>query len=246
MQFFLEIHRDMPRQGPGDRESTGRAFGLIPALPSVPDILDIGCGPGAQTLALADLCEGQITAVDMHRQYLVQLATEVGRRALGSRIQVLEGDMENLEFPPGSFDLVWSEGAIYLMGFARGLRAWRPLLRAGGYLAVTEATWFRSDAPGEIKRFWNESYPAMQDTAANLAAIRDAGYHVLGSFRLPDSAWWKDYFEPLESRLAAVERRYQHSKVAMDVLALERKEIEMFRKYSDYYGYAFYVMQIEP
>jgi ubiquinone/menaquinone biosynthesis C-methylase UbiE len=246
MQFFLEIHRDMPRQGPGDDASTRRAFSMLSDLPASPDILDIGCGSGAQTLQLAELSDGLITAVDMHRQYLVQLEAAIRKRQLQDRIRVVEGDMEALDFPPQSFDVLWAEGAIYIMGFERALREWRRLLRPGGFIAVTEATWWRADPPPELARFWAESYPAMQDEAANLAAIHRAGYRPLGSFRLPDSSWWADYYDPLTKRLDAVARRYAHSQVAMEVIAEERREMDIFRKYSDYYGYAFYVMQLAP
>ncbi len=245
MQLFLEIHRDMRRQGPGDRESTRRALALLPALAETDEILDIGCGPGAQTLRLAELCPATITALDTQRQYLVQLGTELQRLGLEDRVRVVEGDMEQLDFSPASFDLIWAEGAIYIIGFERGLREWQTLLRSRGCVAVTELTWFRPDPPAELRKFWSEGYPAMQDTDANLAVIRAAGYQPLGHFRLPETAWWDEYYRPLEKRLGAVERRYQHSKVAMDVIAMERLEIEMFRKYSAYYGYAFYVMQRE-
>ncbi len=246
MKFFLEIHRDMPRQGPGDDESTRRAFAMLSGLPARPDILDIGCGPGAQTLQLAALSEGSITAVDLYRQYLIQLETALRERALEDRVRVVEGDMEALDFSPQSFDVLWSEGAIYIMGFERALREWRRLLRPGGFVAVTEATWWRVDPPAELARFWAEGYPGMQDEAANLAAIHRTGYRSLGHFRLPDESWWTDYYDPLKKRLDAVARRYAHSQVAMEVIAEERREIEMFEKYSDYYGYAFYVMQLAP
>ena len=33
------------------------------------------------------------------------------------------------------------------MGFEAGLRAWEPLLKPGGYIAVTELTWLQPDPP---------------------------------------------------------------------------------------------------
>jgi len=245
MQLFLELHSGMPRQGPGDSESTNRAFSLVAGLPEHPEILDVGCGPGAQTLALAGLASGRITAVDLYRQYLDELAREVELRGLGERVRVQQGNMEGLDFEPGSFDLVWSEGAIYNMGFERGLRAWRPLLRAGGCVAVTELTWLRADPPPEVVEFWAQGYPAMQDAEANLAAVGAAGYRSLGTFALPDSAWWTGYYTPLEERLDEFEARYRGDETAMQVVAMERREIALFRQYSDYYGYVFYVMQRE-
>jgi hypothetical protein len=48
-EFFFEIHQDNPREGPGNLESTKKAFSMLNNLPESPRILDVGCGPGRQT-----------------------------------------------------------------------------------------------------------------------------------------------------------------------------------------------------
>ncbi len=53
MELFFEIHSGLPREGPGDDASTRKAFSMVPSLPASPLILDIGCGPGMQTLELS-------------------------------------------------------------------------------------------------------------------------------------------------------------------------------------------------
>ncbi|MFU8816408.1 MAG: hypothetical protein ACNA7W_13745 [Pseudomonadales bacterium] len=70
-------------------------------------------------------------------------------------------------------DLVWCEGAAYLIGVGRALAGWREVLRPGGRLAFTEAVWLRDPAPAEVRACWDE-YPAMSDASAtrNLAACR--------------------------------------------------------------------------
>lgn len=82
MEFFFEIHQALPRQGPGSSESTRQAFNLLPELSSKPRILDIGCGPGAQTIELAKLSRGLIIALDNHQPYLDQLTTTIQTEAL--------------------------------------------------------------------------------------------------------------------------------------------------------------------
>jgi len=246
LRLFLELHDQMPRQGPGDAQSTRRAFSALEKaadLPERPQILDLGCGPGAQTLELAGISAGMITAVDTHRPYLDQVSAGVERHGLGERIKLLQADMQQLAFAPASFDLVWSEGAIYIMGFERGLRAWRSLLRERGSVAVTEATWLKPDPPRELAAFWNEGYPAMQDVAANLDVLRSAGFRPLDHFTLPESAWWNDNYAPLEKRLDALEQRLPDDAAAQELVAAERREIEMFTRYSDFYGYVFFVAQ---
>lgn len=73
MDVFFEIHRDLPREGPGNNESTRKAFHLLNGLPSQPNILDIGCGPGMQTIEIAKMTNGKIIAIDTHEPFLEEL-----------------------------------------------------------------------------------------------------------------------------------------------------------------------------
>jgi ubiquinone/menaquinone biosynthesis C-methylase UbiE len=242
MKIFWEIHSDLPREGPGTAESTRKAFSMIPDLPEAPDILDVGCGPGMQTLDLAALTKGKITAVDNHQAFLDDLRKRAAEQGLSKQIEIMNGDMNALPFAQKSFDLIWAEGSIFIMGFEKGLRAWRPLLKDGGYVAVTDAAWLRPDVPAEVKKFW-ECYPGMQDVAANVKAVERAGYRLIGHFTLPDEAWWNDYYHPMEKKLALLREIHKDDKEALKYLTVEQVEIEMFRKYSKYYGYVFFVMQ---
>ena len=125
MEIFFEIHRDLPREAPGSDACTARALSMIPALPDDPRILDIGCGPGAQTLVLARQTGGRVTAIDTHQPFLDDLARRAERAGLTSRVHPQLGDMTALDFEEASFDVIWSEGAIYIMGLREGLTAWR-------------------------------------------------------------------------------------------------------------------------
>jgi ubiquinone/menaquinone biosynthesis C-methylase UbiE len=127
--IFFEIHSGLPREAPGDDASTARAFDFVHGLPPEPDVLDIGCGPGAQTLVLAGLTRGRITAVDVHAPFLDDLRSRAKRPGVAGRIQAVRASMFSLPFVDASFNLVWSEGAIYLMGFDKGLAGWRRVLR---------------------------------------------------------------------------------------------------------------------
>jgi hypothetical protein len=148
--------------------------------------------------------------------------------------------MSRLGFPERSFDLIWGEGSIYCMGFAHGLRALRPLLKEGGQIAVSELTRFKPGAPEEGVAFWEGEYPAMQDVEGNLALFAESGYRIIGHFPLPESAWW-EYYEPLIKKHAAFREKHAGNEAALAVLAQEQLEIDMYRKYSAYYGYVFFI-----
>ena len=186
MDVFYEIHSDLPREGPGRDEDTARALRLaLPHLPEAPRILDIGCGPGMQTAVLAQQTRGSIVALDRHPPFLEQLTARAAQAGIQDRIQTVEGTMTDMPFEPATFDLIWAEGAIYVMGYEAGLHAWRPLLKPGGCMAVTELTWLVDDPRPEPHTFWREAYPNMRGLKDNQRMIAEAGYRELGHFQLP-------------------------------------------------------------
>ncbi|WP_421706527.1 class I SAM-dependent methyltransferase [Algihabitans sp.] len=240
-EVFLEVQRGLPRQGPGAAQSTLEALALCRGLPDRPAVLDVGCGPGLQTLVLADALDGQITAVDLLQEYLDSLIRRAAAAGLAERLEVLAGDMAQLPFPDRSFDLIWAEGSAYIMGFEAAFRTWRRLLKPGGCLAVTELTWLRPDPPDEALAFFREEYPAMTTLEANLTSVKACGYELLGQFTLPDAAWWDDYYTPLAAKLPQLKQRYADDPAALEVVATTEREIEVRRRFWDSYGYVFFV-----
>ncbi len=242
-KIFFELHQDIPREGPGDAASTRNAFSMLAQLPPRPYILDIGCGPGKQTLDLARLTDGTIVAVDNHPPFVEHLRTQARLAGVADRVNAIVGDMFALDLEKERFDLIWSEGAIYIIGFEQGLRAWKPFLKSGGYMVVTQIAWFQSNPPEELRKFWEREYPEMQNRENDLTSISLAGYELIAHFPLPESAWWDDYYIPLEHRLPHLREKYHHDPEAIDVIEQHQIEIEMYRKYPQYYGYEFYLMR---
>lgn len=191
MNIFFEIHTDLARGGPGDRLSTQQAFALMSDLPANLLILDTGCGPGMQTFDLAEISTGKIIAIDTHQPFLDQLRACIDARGWSDRIQVVNGSMFALNFPTHSVDILWSEGAIYIIGFEHGLKTWRALLKPGGYLAVTEISWLQPDPPEEVYSFWMAEYPGMRNIEQNCKILQAAGYREAGHFSLPPASWWR-------------------------------------------------------
>ena len=241
-KIFWEIHRDLPREAPGSDASTLRAFSMLTGLPESPFILDIACGPGAQTIALARATNGKITAVDTHQPFLDDLARRAALVEVADIINPLNVSMFDLKFDK-PFDLVWSEGAIYIIGFERGLREWRRLLKPGGFIAVSEVSWLKPNPPEAARHFWNEAYPGMATVEDNLATQASAGYRSLGHFSLPESDWWDNYYHPMAGRIELLREKYPNNPEAQAILDLEYAEIELYRQYSAWYGYVFYLGQ---
>ena len=132
MQYFFEVFEDLPRQGPGSREATLRALSRINKLPPQPAVLDIGCGCGMQTQILAQELKTKILAIDNHRPVLDRLAQSAAWSGLD--IETRELSMIDMPFDAQSFDLLWCEGAIFIIGLERGLTEFHRYLKPGGYL----------------------------------------------------------------------------------------------------------------
>ncbi len=244
-EFFLQFHQGIPRQGPGTDEATARAFRRVePLLPPAPAILDVGCGSGAQTLALAALTGGSILAVDLHAGFLEALRTQLAARGLEGRVTAQVGDMHALGLPPERFDLVWSEGAIFILGLEEGLRTLRPLLRGPGLVVLTDAVWLRplEEVPADVRTFWTEAYPSIAGLEENLARARRAGFEPIDHFTLP-AAGWAAYVDPLERRMAEVLALHPHDADAAEAAERERREFHMFRTQLRWFGYEFFLLR---
>lgn len=244
-QFFLQFHQGVPRKGPGTDAATTEAFRRVePLLPPSPSILDVGCGGGAQTLVLAAQTPGTVLAVDSYPPFVEELRARVAASGLSDRVTARVGDMKALGLPPASFDLVWCEGAIFVLGFEQGLRTLRPLLRGHGVVVLSEAAWLRpvDEVPADVRAFWVEAYPAITDVQGNLALARRAGFDPLAHFTLPAEGW-AAYVDPLERRVDEVLAAHPGDPDAEAAARRERREIAMFREHLRWFGYEFFLLQ---
>ncbi len=238
------MHEGLPRQGPGSNECTQKAFSMLDDLPDRPEVLDIGCGAGMQTVELARICPNcHITAVDIHQPYLNELARKAGAAGVGDRITTLQASMDDLPFEDASFDVLWAESSIFIVGFEKGLTLWKRLLRPGGYVCLSEAVWFTDRSSPEAAAFWNDCYPAITTIEENRAMADKAGYEVVATFPLPGSVWWDHYYTPLLERLPDLKKAAAGNPDAEAFVAFSEREIAVHREHKDEYGYAFFILR---
>ncbi|MBN2097997.1 MAG: class I SAM-dependent methyltransferase [Dehalococcoidia bacterium] len=240
-EIFFEVYENLPRQGPGNRDCAEKALRLCGDLPPAPAVLDLGCGVGGQTLYLTELTSGPIVAIDSHAPVIARLQAAIAERGLSQRVRAIVGDMARPEQPPASFDLIWSEGALYSIGLRNALHVCHGLLRPGGYLAFSDAVWRRENPPPAVKAGFDLDYPTMGWLDDDLTAIRDCGFKLVGHFSLPDEAWWDDFYTPMEGRIAELRGKYADDIEASSALDRLAGEPEMHRRHSDFYAYKFFV-----
>lgn len=241
---MYELFEGLPRQGPGNNAATRRAWAHLGTVPPSPMLLDIGCGSGMQTLELARLTAGQIVALDIHQPFLTALRQRAAAEQLIGHIEPVNGSMDALAFAPGTFDVIWSEGAIYILGFEHGLAACQPLLKPGGFLVVSEITWFTSDPAPELVQFWRDEQVTICTVEENLQRIERAGYRCLAHFPLPQEAWWDEFYRLVEQKIAPLQQKYRDTPDLLAVVNNQQREIDLYHTYASQYGYEFYVMQV--
>ncbi len=242
-ELLVDLHQQTERQGPGAVDETRRALGFARrARPVIDTVADIGCGSGASTLVLAeDLPAARIVAVDLFTEFLGTLRTRAVVLGVSDRIETRQRSMDALAFEEKSLDLIWSEGAIYNIGFAAGVHDWRRFLKPGGILVVTEITWLTRSRPDEIENYWHTNYPEI-DTAANkIAILEQSGYSLCAYFPLPASCWIDNYYRPLETHFDAFLARHDESDAARAIIDAEHEEIATYERFGRYYSYGTYV-----
>ncbi|MEM8961245.1 MAG: class I SAM-dependent methyltransferase [Acidobacteriota bacterium] len=240
-ELFFEVYESLPRQGPGNRASAARALALCAELPAAPRILDLGCGVGAQTLHLAELTSGSIVAIDSHAPSIERLRATVVDRGMAGRIEARVGDMSRPEASPGSFDLIWSEGALYNIGLEKALEVCHGLLRPGGYVAFTDAVWLTEDPPAELKAGFDEEYPTMGRVEDGVAKVRAHEFELVDHFTLPDEAWWDDFYTPMVARITELRRTYADDTEALAILDQLAAEPDSHRRNAEFFAYEFFV-----
>jgi SAM-dependent methyltransferase len=239
LELLFEVFQDTPRQGPGSVETTRHALRMLPDSLRVERLLDLGCGTGGSTIVLAQDTGAHVTAVDIHPPFLAALEAQAGELGLAERITTVAADMANATSFGTGFDLVWAEGSAYSIGFENALVSWRSLLRPGGCLVVTELVWFVAEPAERARAFFADEYPDMRDEETRIDQARNAGYDLLGSFRLPADDWHA-YYRGLEVPLRnAISRRGE-----LDVYVALRKEREIYEAWGDDYGYLCLVLQV--
>ncbi len=242
LQLLIDLHLPAVRQGPGGETETKRALELAGIDRTHPlKIADIGCGTGAAGILLARELNAQVTVVDFLPEFLDELLSRANMQGVGGRITPLNCSMDALSFPLEYFDVIWSEGAIYNMGFEAGVSSWKRFLKPGGKLVVSEITWVTATRPADLQSYWEREYPEIDVASAKISILEKHGFSPEGYFVLPPQCWLENYYRPMQRRFDKFLEQHDQSEQAKAIVEMERCEIALYEKYRDYYSYGVYV-----
>jgi len=239
---FFTLHRDLPREGPGERGDVAWA-GEVCGLPRDARICDAACGPGADIPALLFAApEARLIGFDLHQPF-VDDAT--ARFEGDARVSIWQARLiamdDGLPDPAdlGPFDLIWCAGAAYFHGITECLTAWREALAPGGYVAFSDAVYLTDTPSDAVRGNWAE-YPAMTDAAGIDARVRAAGFETVATRVLSDAAW-EGYYGPMERRIADLKPGADAA--LQEVLAEAEAEARIWRDHRDEFGYLLSVVR---
>lgn len=235
MNDFMRVFEALEYWGPNSKEDTEQAFGELSKTPK--NILEIGCGNGNSTLALANISDAQIIATDNEQSALDRLVEKIKANNLQDRISTKCMSMSELTFDAGKFDIIWAEASAYIIGVESALAKWKPLLKQGGELVFSDLVWLADSASQEAIEHWKKDYPDMQSIDVRVAQIEKAGYQVKSTFTLSEKAW-QNYYEPLNARLEEVGPSMKNSQAILDI----KNEVELYKNHLGEFGYQFFIV----
>ncbi len=200
---------------------TRKAFRMLPKLDK-PRILDIGCGSGVPTMELARLGQGEVIGIDIDQPALDKLTRKISEAGFSNQVQAVNCSILDMSFPDESFDIIWSEGSIFVIGFERGIWEWKHLLKTNGFMVI-------HDEKGNIEE--------------KLEQISKCGYMLLGYFVLSQDTWRAEYFAPLEELVAKSQTIHTDDPQALEELNQAQRELEMFRNNPERNNSVYFVIQ---
>jgi ubiquinone/menaquinone biosynthesis C-methylase UbiE len=139
LPYWEQIYADRTVYGRIYQERARRAIACLDGvdLPSGAPVLEIGCGPGVITTAMAR--KGfTVWAIDCLQEMVERTRAMTHRAGVGSRVFAQVGQIDNVPFADATFELVVLIGVSeWLVALTQPLREIVRILKPGGHLIIS-------------------------------------------------------------------------------------------------------------
>jgi cyclopropane fatty-acyl-phospholipid synthase-like methyltransferase len=159
---------------PGGRSST-EALLRRAAITEGSRVLDVGCGVGTTAVLIAERFGAHVTAVDISTLMLDRAAANVRAAGVVDRVRVESGDILDLGYDDGSFDVVIAEAVTMFVDRARAAGGLARVTAPAGRVLATEFFWRRPPTAEAKEVFLGQVCPGLEfDTVDDWVRIYEA------------------------------------------------------------------------
>jgi hypothetical protein len=86
-----------------------------------------------------------------------------------------------------------------------------------------------------------DAYPEIDTIPNKVAQVQKAGYIPVATFILPENCWTENFYAPQVNVQKVYLEKNAGNKSALEFIANQRHETQLYYKYKAYYGYVFYI-----
>ncbi|NDV47618.1 class I SAM-dependent methyltransferase [Paludibacter sp. 221] len=238
--LLSEFLYDMDSLGPECLSLTKTIIKELSYLPQIERIADISCGYGNLSIALYELTNADIIAID-HRSELIEIfQNELKFNKLNNHIIAKYSKLDKLPFNEEELDILWSSDLPSEFTFKRVLSNWSQFIKRNGYIVICAYCWNSPYKPKEVSDFFLSCGIEIDHISNRIEEMENKGFAPVSHFIVPDTSWWI-FFYSIDVQKENLSKKYANNKDVQSFLRSINLAVNLFEKYRDYYSYAYFV-----
>ena len=102
---------------------------------------------------------------------------------------------------------------------------------------------YHGAAPAIKNLHFEKEYPNIMTVKDNIDLIRNERFRLIAHFTLPETSWLDSFYLPMEEAISRLSQKYKGNEIALRIFEEMKDEIDLYKKFSAFYGYESFVMQ---